>query len=71
MRILFVIGGVMCSLIRAICDDIFLALRTQNNNDTCHSKLINLFNIKSKKMFLLQQTLRFDESYYDPEDKSS
>ena len=55
----------MCSLIWAICDENFLSLRTKNNNDTCHLKLFDLFNNKSKIMFILQQTLGFAESYYD------
>ena len=42
-----------------------------NNNDTCHSKPFDLFNSKSKVMFLLGRTLLFVESYSDPEDTSS
>ena len=61
----------MCSLIWSICDDNLLLLRTKNNFDTCHSKIIDLFNIKSKIIYLWQQTLSFDESYSDLEDTFS
>ena len=39
--------------------------------DTWHSKLFDLFNNKSKIIYLLQLTLRFAESYYEPEDTYS
>ena len=40
----------------------FLVVDNKNNYYTCHSKLFDLFNNKSKIMFLSQQTLRFAES---------
>ena len=36
-------------------------------NDTCHSKIFDLFHNKFKIIFLLQCTLHFAESYSDPE----
>ena len=44
---------------------------TKNSNDTCDSKLFDLFNNKSKIFFLLRRNLILSESYSDPEDVSS
>ena len=49
----------------------FRVIDKKNNNDTCHSKLFDLFNNKPKIIFLLRLTLRLSESYCDPEDTSS
>ena len=49
----------------------FLLVDNKNNNDTWHSKIFDLFNNKSKIIFLLQFTVRFSVSYSDPEDISS
>ena len=49
----------------------YCCLEKKNNNDTYHSKLFDLFNSKSKIMFLLRKTLRFAESFSYPEDTSS
>ena len=40
----------------------------QNNNDTYHSKIFDLFNNKSNIIFSWQPTFCFAELYYDPED---
>ena len=56
-----------CSLIWDICDDSVLSLRIKNKNDTCHSKLLDFSNNKSRIIFLWQQTICFAESYNDPE----
>ena len=44
----------MCSLVWATYDDILLLLG-ENNNDTCHVKLFDLSNNKSKITFVLQK----------------
>ena len=61
----------MCSLIRDICDGTFLSSITQTNNGNYHPELFDLFNNKIKIIFLLEQTLRFAESYYVQKDKYS
>ena len=58
-------------MIWAICDGNLLSLRKKNNNDTFYFKLFDLFNNKSKIMFLFQQKLCFTESYSDPKDTPS
>ena len=49
----------------------FGVIDNNNNNDTCHSKLFDLFNNKSKILLLLRRTISFSESYSDPEDTSA
>ena len=48
-----------------------MPLKKTNNNDTCHSKLFDLFNNKFKIYFLCRQNLHFTVSYSDPEDTYS